>query len=144
MIDQRPDSRRQAASSREDQMYDALEPVPGGQDADETPVGQRVPADMIRQDRDTQPVDGGMANGHHIGTAHPGHHAQGTAAAVFVLQLSFEIFGIIAGGKDWQSGQLLHIRDLARKRRSGDKYARRPSERSHGQSGIARQRRTDP
>jgi len=93
---------------------------PPSPDADETPVGQRVPADMIRQDRDAQPVDGGMANGHHIGAAHPRHHAHGAAAAVFVLQLPFKILRIVSGREGRQLRQLLDIRDLARQPRRGD------------------------
>lgn len=66
MMDQRAHRGRQVAAGGEGQAGDTLHPAPGGKHVHQSTRLQRIATDMVRQYRNTQPIDPGIAHGRHI------------------------------------------------------------------------------
>jgi hypothetical protein len=106
MVDQRADGGRQAASRCEDEVHDALQPSPGGQHTDKSSRLYRFSADVIGKDRHTEPVHGGVAYGRHVFTSQTRLDPNDVLAAVFHLEMPFDIIGDIVGRQRRKRGEL--------------------------------------
>jgi hypothetical protein len=72
VVDQGADRRWETAARREHEMHQALMPSPGRQDADQLAIVQRPAADMVGQQGDAQPSNGGVTHGREVATAQAG------------------------------------------------------------------------
>src|ERR1700730_2503050 len=81
-----PDRRRQATPGREDDVKDALLAAPIREHMDELAIDERLPANMVGQERDAKAGSRSHAHGREIATAHAWFVAHYLAHAVLALK----------------------------------------------------------